>query len=156
MSWNFGLLATLRTLQGHGSWRNTGSCLTPCWIGHRDYEWLISMAVHQSQGHPTRFQACLLGGYAQPQVYACIPKGVAHNFSCQKVCINNLHSASENSLSWALGLAGPFSRSDFLLRYCLSILRNPDYWRSDFQFIVLLMELKSGNPTQLESRILFR
>ena len=54
-------------------------------------------------------------------------KGVVHDFSHQKLDINSWQSAHKVSLGWALGLAGPFSRSDFLIGYQPSVLGGPNY-----------------------------
>ena len=55
------------------------------------------------------------------------------------------------SLSQTMGLAGPFSGSDFLIEHNPSILGDLQNKIIEFQFIMLIMELKSGNPTHLES-----
>ena len=80
-----------------------------------------------------------LGGHLQvieavQQVVRCILEAICslrewHVTSHQRSCIKSQQSAHKVSLDQALGLAGPFFRSYFLIRHHLSVLRKPDYQR---------------------------
>ena len=145
MSWYFSPLATL----SHGSWRNSKSYQTPKWIipggpqpAHLGGCLQVSRAAHQV-AHDVSLEAM-----------HCF-KGVVCDFSHQKLGINSWQSAHKVSLGWTLGMAGPFSRSDFLIGYHPSVLGDPNYQRKDFQLILLFMALKSSKLTWPEMATLF-
>ena len=53
-------------------------------------------------------------------------------FPSKKTSINIQQLASAVSIGWALRLARPSLRSNFLLGHCLSIFWDPDYEKSEF------------------------
>ena len=72
-----------------------------------------------------------LEGMHSPKVMHVLLGELHTLFLTIKISINNLESESANSLSQAMGLAGPCNRSDFLIRHS-SVLGDPQIQRIDY------------------------